>query len=518
MKTLAILTAAAAVLTTAGPLSRASAELVTPAEARLAAENYLQMTVAREGSWGDHAGARIRTVAPFVRHDRTLGYFCPVEPEGYLIVSLYHEMAPVRAYSPGPDLDPAAETGMAELLKDRLEMHLASIRDALGRDPSPAEDFSAIMPKSFRSAWATLLDPAFDPARYRRAEKVRSPGMDYQEGETLIETVWHQRPPYNDQCPDDGCSWPGYGYYNTNVRVGCGGVAGAQILRYYNWPPYGEGSHYGVAYDWPNMGAEYIWDDPLGDFLVRWPDSGYSPATQEQIDAVALISRKIGLAMQTDYGCGGSSVYDDNVAPAFEDYFFMYEGIEYKRAEDYTVDEYWQRLKAEFNINRPVFYGITNHFIVGDGWREDDIGGDVVYMIHVEYGWAGTNNGWWPLQEIPESSWSDERFWRYIAPEPIVGTLDGIYGFDPLFPYRYFYKDLSGFSAEFMAGQYLQVLKSGFLLTNEGVTAMDNIIFRGSPPDRATLLYLSGDPEGESRIRVDDGALKILAGGQMAIY
>ena len=70
--------------------------------------------------------------------------------------------------------------------------------------------------------------------------------MDYQEGDSLLgEITWYQDPPYNQQCPWYGCGWgipDSSEHYNENAYVGCVATAGAMVLHYWNWPPYGAGT------------------------------------------------------------------------------------------------------------------------------------------------------------------------------------------------------------------------------------------------------------------------------------
>ena len=66
----------------------------------------------------------------------------------------------------------------------------------------------------------------------------------YTEGDVLLTSHWSQGHPYNSTCPGpwalDDC---------TAVRcsVGCVATAGAQIMRYWNWPPSGA-THSGRAF------------------------------------------------------------------------------------------------------------------------------------------------------------------------------------------------------------------------------------------------------------------------------
>jgi hypothetical protein len=466
--------------------------------------------------------ASIISIEPFIRGDVQLGYFCRVEPEGWFVLGLYRELAPIRGYSPKGHLDPTLEVGMTDLLKDRIEMLYASIEHALGRTIDPAEDFSSILPMEYRGVWATLSDPAFAPRAQGPIGKTRSTGMDYQMGEVLLhpDMAWTQRPPYNRHCPEDDCDWNGWcpGYDGTNVRVGCGGTAGAMIMKYWNWPPYGTGSIYGDTYDWKNMHVAHRWDS-VNLLFEKLVDGDWSMATETELDAVAEISYEFANAIPSDWGCDRTTSIFQDADDAFVDHFRYLNQTEIKMAEDFSFSEYWQRLTNEFDLNRPVYYYIPGHFIVADGYNEEWIDhpdyGYQYYWLHINYGWAEDNRGWFPPQEIPDSSWNGEGFIRYLMPEVIFGRdLNEDYLLDAVFPYRYFYLDAVGWTSSIAAGHMLQILRPGFLLTS---MAGLETVFHGIPAAETTF-YFNGDPEAESRIRIRDGQLKVMDGGQMAVY
>jgi hypothetical protein len=266
------------------------------------------------------------------------------------------------------------------------------------------------------------------------------------------------------------------------------------------------------------MRERYDWDTDTHWFKVI-EDGVWSQATWAEIDAVAEVCFEFGVIVPMDYGCDESSTSGpDGVRAVFRDHFYYYDFNETIFAEDHSFSDYWSMLKSEFNHNRPVHYAIPGHAIVADGWNEEWIDdpeyGYQYYWLHINYGHGGNHDGWCPPQEIPTGGFSDEWFIRYILPEPVIGTLHGDY---PLtsFGYRYFHLDLEGYDATFESGQYLQILKSGFLLSH--MVGGEPVVFNGDP-GLETVFYLEGDPDGKSRIRVKDGQVKMTNGAQVAIY
>jgi hypothetical protein len=502
------------------PLFTARAERVTEAEALTAAENYVQLILAKDGAWGDAETARVQTILPLNRGDRQLGYYCPVEPAGFIVLPLYKELAPIRAFSVHGRLDPESDEGLANLLKNQLEQLYAAVDRILGRAADPGEDLAAALPSNFRAAWETLTDGAFDPSAYHRDRGTRGAGMDYQEGETLLTSHWHQEPPYNDDCPDMGCQWPQYGSQgNHNAYVGCVATAGAQILRYWGWPPAGVGTPYDDPYDYANMCGVYSYDDTTD---VFYNEHGLM-VTQAQIDAVAEICREVGIADLMDYSCGGSDSNLLKQGRGFEAHFRYHDGWESIPGSEYTYEEWFQELKDQLNQNRPVEYSggsPSEHDIVCDGWRVDGVPPNTLLMVHTIFGHYHVRpdwDAWWTLEEMMQSPQESDGMLIRCYPDCAMGTtIDGTWNL-PGYPYRYFDRDAQAQVATFAAGHTLPIARSGFLLSNTGTTPTSWITFYGAPAN-TTQFYLYGDPIAESRIHVLDGALRICAGGQMAIY
>ena len=106
-----------AVLGLGGEPFSATAVRATSAEARLVAENWIGVILDREGDWGGSSFATLVDCQELMRDGRALGYFCPVRPQGYIVVSLYKGLAPAKFYSTTCDLDPASKEGMTDLIK-----------------------------------------------------------------------------------------------------------------------------------------------------------------------------------------------------------------------------------------------------------------------------------------------------------------------------------------------------------------------------------------------------------------
>ncbi len=271
-------------------------------------------------------------------------------------------------------------------------------------------------------------------------------------------------------------------------------------MRYWGWPPYGVGSPYNDNYDWANM-----------------PDTVTASSPQAQIDAVAELSYEVGIAAGTNYcdgtGCQSGAFHDD-MRDAYRDHFRYCTSVNIVFRNDFSAVEWFNRMKSDLNVNRPLQYGIPGHSIVVDGWQE--IGSPPLRQYHMNYGWAGwvpsdpewagytNSNTWYNLDELPGSDLDVEDMIEDIYPAPLLwGSLSGTY-VRVAFPYRYFDRDTTGSSATFESGQNLQFLPD-ITVTCTSTTG-GSIRFEGSS-SLHTWLFTRGDRS--QGVRIYNGTIKL---------
>ena len=219
-------------------------------------------------------------------------------------------------------------------------------------------------------------------------------GRDY-----LVQTKWNQSPaPYNSMCPYDPQS-PSSGYH---AYVGCVATAMSQIMKFWNYPTQGQGTH---TYNHPKYGQQsanygattYDWDNMLNVY-------GGSNYTPEQGDAVATLCYHCGVAVNMDYGGDieeGSGAQTESVPSAISNYF-RYTGaasVMYKS----NMNTWMNTLKESFDLGWPVLYaGVETgapygHAFVCDGYDEND-------YFHFNWGWGGSGDDWFLIDEIDYNS------------------------------------------------------------------------------------------------------------------
>lgn len=476
-------------LIAAVPAGAVELTVATPAEARNVAQNWITHTIRAYGSWGTALSAELGPMQEFRRGERVIGYFFPVRPKGYIVVSLYKELATVKAYSEDSDLDPASEEGMTDIIKRGLYGMIQAVEEKAQEPQLQGVEIGKLLEIDYSARWSDL---ELDPAEFGRLPRI----SDYPGGNPpLLTTRWHQSPPYNDQCPSMGCA-------NSNGRaiVGCTAIMMAQIMRYWHWPPYGQGGspYSDNYYNWPNM-----------------PDSITTGSPQAQIDAVAELCYEAAIGVDTTFGCTASSAKFwavwpvQDVSDAMEDHFRYQDNMRLKHRDDHNATEWFGMIVNELSNNRPLCYRVTNHAIVCDGWRETPN-----KEYHMNYGWqdAGANT-WYTLDALPLGDYDEEALYINLLPVQSIGpSLGGNYA-KLAFPYYYFTMDTEcPGNATFSAGELLQFLPNAKATCTS--TTGGSIRFTGSSADPTTL-FTRGLPA--NGVRIYNGAIKISQNGSITL-
>lgn len=204
----------------------------------------------------------------------------------------------------------------------------------------------------------------------------------------LVTTKWNQKQYYNDQCP----------YYNgAHVLVGCVATATAQVMKYWNHPTSGHGSH---SYTW---NAQTLSAD-FGNTTYNWaemPDCLNNYSTASQVDAVAKLSYHVGVALEMNYSNVGSSAFtyrerglDPSAETILQTHFKYSNDIHTIFYSDMSDAQWKAILKDELNNGRVIIYDGRDprggHAFVCDGYDTDD-------LFSFNWGWGGSNDGFYAI-------------------------------------------------------------------------------------------------------------------------
>ena len=236
----------------------------------------------------------------------------------------------------------------------------------------------------------------------------------------LIQTQWDQDSPYNNLCPGTG---------TNKAYTGCVATAMAQVMKYWEWPKRGIGSHsyrplnpnnidnYG-PYSTQSANFEettYDWDHMLNSY------SNSSTTTEK--NAVATLMYHCGVATEMMYGdenAGGSGTYSVNYGDeedptcaqnALWRHFgykkptgYMRDGYEeygHTYYESWTTSAWTAMVKAELDKQHPIIYSGASdgggHCFVCDGYDSNN-------KFHFNWGWSGWNDGYFTLSNLTPGS------------------------------------------------------------------------------------------------------------------
>ncbi|MBI5538481.1 MAG: C10 family peptidase [Bacteroidia bacterium] len=197
----------------------------------------------------------------------------------------------------------------------------------------------------------------------------------------LCATTWDQSSPYNNLCP-------------SGSVTGCVATAMAQIMKYWNYPTTGVGTHtythatYGALT--ANFGATtYQWANMLNSY------SGGSTATQKT--AVATLMYHAGVSVDMDYSPSASGAYSFDVPNALISYFNYSPSAEIKFLANFTSANWINMLKGELDASHPIYYSGTGpqggHAFVCDGYNTSN-------QFHFNWGWGGMANGYFAIGSL----------------------------------------------------------------------------------------------------------------------
>jgi hypothetical protein len=298
--------------------------------------------------------------------------------DGFVIVSGSDKTTPILGFSTTGKIDPS---NIPPALTEWLNWKEKEIKYLVQN--------STISTKSASAEWVDLENNLY----------TAQPSMSGKE--PLIKTLWGQGTYYNDMCPVDANS----GYSNKHVPVGCAATAMSQIMKYWEYPVNGIGSHsythsvYGLqsanfattTYDWSSMPK-------------------YATAVNE---AVATLSYHCGVSIDMNYGPTGSSASMSTVARSLNTYFNYLSTLSMIQKSDYTTTAWYGLIKSDIDNNMPVLLrgcgedGSGGHLYICDGYTINN-------YFHINWGWTGSYNGYFLFDDLTPGS-NDYTFSQYAV-------------------------------------------------------------------------------------------------------
>ncbi len=192
----------------------------------------------------------------------------------------------------------------------------------------------------------------------------------------LGEIKWNQNAPFNLLIPD-------------YLPTGCVATAGAQIMKYHEWPVRGTGSANSIDFS----ATEYDWKNML-------PSYNVPPVLNVNRTAVATLMRDVGAAVNMKYAASGSAAADYDLAKALSVHFGYDKNIQEFQRVYYSLEKWKEILLAELTASQPVVYSghsdVDGHTFVCDGYDGND-------KFHMNWGWGGASDGYFALTQLVPS-------------------------------------------------------------------------------------------------------------------
>ena len=325
--------------------------------------------------------AELRT--PMVRLDTrwdAFYLFAPAEGEGFVIVAADDRVRPVLAYSFHNNAMRGTVGPAMSWWLDGWQQQIDELRKE--KDGERNEEWKQLLEGKGIPQPLTVVDP-------------------------MLTTQWGQDTPYNDSCPTRI-------EFGATVRAltGCVATAMAQVMKYWNYPERGTGTHtynsvsfFGLGYTFgeqtANFGATtYDWGNMPDHLTVS------SPNVQKA--AVATLMYHCGVASDMYYGSanyGGSGAQIINIPYLREGnalngmvkylgYSSSATGLERIKYDDNT----WTALvRGELDASRPIIYAgfdqSFGHCFVCDGYDDEN-------RYHFNWGRKGNGDGFFTLNNL----------------------------------------------------------------------------------------------------------------------
>jgi len=206
----------------------------------------------------------------------------------------------------------------------------------------------------------------------------------------FIAVNWNQSSGWNRFCPEDE-EGPG-----GHVYVGCVAVSMAQAMSVYEYPVRPQGVKSYVHPDYGSIGVNYDLADPY-----EWDQM--SATSSDDYNAILLYH--CAVAVEMDFGADGSGAYVTTAAGAMVQYFNYSNNLSFE--DRYTDNEAWvAALAGELEAGRPIVYrGNPDDGTAGHAWNLDGYyASNSVDYFHMNFGWSGSQNGYYTLDLINPGS------------------------------------------------------------------------------------------------------------------
>ena len=318
---------------------------------------------------------------------------------GWVLVSADDCVRPILAYSPDGEF---SIENIAPAAKELISDYSEQITNAqnVGFHGSIDEEWKQLKNGKVRSKLAKNVEP-------------------------LIKTKWDQSPGYNDFCPEiDG----------EKTVTGCVATAMAQVMNYWQWPKRGVGFHEYQSQSCGTVATVFGATDYEWNIMPEQLHEGsgwMASSSEDEIEAIANIMYDCGVSVDIDYGLsanGGSGANPPKVRTAMTKYFKYSPKMNLEYKDNYSDDEWIDKLKKELNEGRPfLYYGFGEgggHAFICDGYDAND-------YFHFNWGWSGYGDAYYYINGLAptengigsnENGTYNDNQQAFFGVEPLYGV------------------------------------------------------------------------------------------------
>ena len=283
---------------------------------------------------------------------------------GYIIVAADDVAQPILAYGEEGNFD---ADNIADGLAYYLRFYARQIEYAVENQMTATSDVV--------EQWEQLS----------RDGAIKGERATYGDVAPLITTNWNQDSPFNAYCPQ------GQGGPGGHAYAGCVATAMSMVMKKWNWPDHGQGSHSYTPSGYPMQSVDFE------NAYYQWNNMPNN-VNSNNYQAVAQLMYHCGVAVDMQYGPGGSGAYSVDVPDALVNYFRYTDHVYRLERELYTKLEWEEMLIANLREGFPLYYSGADtdggHAFVCCGYRESD------RKFYFNWGWSGFNNNYFAIDAL----------------------------------------------------------------------------------------------------------------------
>ena len=347
--------------------SSVSAKSVDETTARTVASRFYAMKFDRAP---ESLTSTIAYTAPTLRGENGSApsfYVFNFNSEGFVIVAGDDRVQPILAFS-----DEGAF--VAENMPDHIRFFLDGYTEEIQYMIDSQQNNNIA-----QSQWEALLSDS-TPAQKEGTVVV---------GPLLGSNRWNQTRYYNNLCPADASGNTAYG---GHAAVGCGALVMGQVMRYWQYPTSGTGSHSYTSNNYGSLSANFGATTYHYESMPNQLTSSNHP--DSCVNAIATLLYHCGVAVNMNYGPSASVCNSNKIVSALSTYFRYPTTVQYIERGSLSTTAWYSYLKGELDEGAPFMYGGSGsnggHVWTCDGYRDDD-------YFHFNWGWGGQQNGYYAL-------------------------------------------------------------------------------------------------------------------------